>query len=190
MYNLKIYKEIIIYLTGCFLLLSCENDIKEVAALNQKKIQVEEGKNISSYMSQDGVMKAHLTAPLMLSYRIDSTYIEFPKGIHVDFFKNGIIIESVTTAKYARYMQNDQKVLLKDSILVYNKLTGDTLRTQQLWWDQIKELFYTDKPVDIFIKANDQKLHGEQGLTALQNFSKWTLHSTTGTMKVPAELRP
>ena len=177
-------------LIGCFLLLGCENDVKEVAALTQKKIQVEEGKNISSYMSQGGVMRAHLTAPLMLSYHTDSSYVEFPKGIHVDFFKNGLVVESVTTAKFARYMQDEQKILLKDSVLVYNKLSGDTLRTQQLWWDQAKELFYTDKPVDVYIKANDQKLHGDKGLTALQNFSKWTLHNTTGTMKVPAGLHP
>ncbi len=162
--------------------------MREVAALNKKKIQVDEGKNISSYMSQGGKMKAHLTAPLMLNYRTDSPYVEFPKGLHVDFFKDSLITESVTTSHYSKYLQNDQKILLKDSVVVYNKLTGDTMWTELLWWDQNKGIFYTDYPVDVYIKANDQKLHGEKGLTALQNFSKWTLHNTTGTMNVPGDM--
>ena len=184
------YKKITALVTGCFILFSCENDMQEVVAMNQKKIQVDEGKNISSYMSQGGNIKAHLTAPLMLNYRTDSPYVEFPQGLHVDFFKDSLVIESVSTARYSKYMQNEQKILLRDSVVVYNKISGDTLRTQLLWWDQAKGIFYTDYPVDVYIKANEQILHGEKGLTALQNFSKWTLHNTTGTMNVPGDLHP
>ncbi len=185
---INLYKKITGLFTGCIFLFGCENDMEEVAALNKKKIQVDEGKNISSYMSQGGKMRAHLTAPLMLNYRTDSPYVEFPKGLHVDFFKDSLVTESVTTAHYSKYLQNEQKILLKDSVVVYNKLTGDTLWTELLWWDQNKGIFYTDYPVDVYIKANDQKLHGEKGLTALQNFSKWTLHNTTGTMDVPGNM--
>ncbi|MES2778052.1 MAG: LPS export ABC transporter periplasmic protein LptC [Bacteroidota bacterium] len=184
------YKFFVVAFTVACFLGSCENDMKEVAKLNQKKVQVDEGKNISSYMSQGGKMRAHLTAPLMLNYRTDSPYVEFPRGLHVDFFKDSLITESVTTAKYSKYLQNEQKILLRDSVVVYNKLTGDTLRTDLLWWDQAKGIFYTDHPVDVYIKANEQILHGAKGLTALQNFSKWTLHNTTGTMNVPADLNP
>jgi LPS export ABC transporter protein LptC len=169
---------------------SCENDIKEVQALNKKSIQVDEGKNISSYMSQASNMRAHLTAASMLNYRTDTPYVEFPKGLHVEFYKDSIVTESICTAKYGKYIQNQQKILLKDSVVVYNVLTGDTLHTQLLWWDQAKAIFYTDQPVDVYIKANDQKLHGANGLTALQSFSKWTLHTTTGTMMVPGDLKP
>ena len=63
------------FLVICVGVSSCENDMQEVQALNKKKIQVDEGKNISSYMSQGGHMKAHLTAPLMLNYRTDSPYV-------------------------------------------------------------------------------------------------------------------
>ena len=71
MQNIQLYKKIAVLFTGCIFLFSCENDMEEVAALNKKKIQVDEGKNISSYMSQGGKMKAHLTARLMLNYRTD-----------------------------------------------------------------------------------------------------------------------
>ena len=39
---------------GCFFIFSCENDMHTVQNLNKKSISVEEGKQIESYLSQDG----------------------------------------------------------------------------------------------------------------------------------------
>lgn len=189
-YNFLSYKLFAALLLSCFFY-GCENSMKEVAALGKKKVQVDEGINISSYLSQKGIMKGHLTAPLMFNYH-DSAITEFPKGIYVEFYKNdapilkdSLMVETILTAKYSKYLQREQKIFLKDSIIVFNKLTGDTLHTQELWWDQLKGIIYTDKPVDVYIKANEQSLHGQNGLTALQDFTKWTLHGTTGSMQVP-----
>jgi len=52
------------FVLGCVLIMSaCENDQKEVDDLFRKQIAIEEGKNIESYMSQGGKVKAKLTAP-------------------------------------------------------------------------------------------------------------------------------
>ncbi len=51
---------------------------------------------------------------------------------------------------YARYREYERKVFLKDSVVVINILKGDTLKTDELWWDQDKEEFYTDRPVRDF----------------------------------------
>jgi hypothetical protein len=47
---------------------------------------VEEGKNIESYMSQGGKMKAKLTAPIMLRYMLDTPKVEFTKSYACRFF--------------------------------------------------------------------------------------------------------
>jgi LPS export ABC transporter protein LptC len=62
-------------------------------------------------------------------------------------------------------------VFLKDSIVVYN-FTGDTLRTNELYWDQQREKFYTDKKV--IITRPNQKLYGT-GMEADQNFKKFVI---------------
>ena len=121
---------------GSFLVFSsCENDPKVVDALFRKKISAEVAKNIESYLSQSGKVKAKLTSPYMLRYQADSPYIEFPRTLHVDFYDDSTVIESTVDAKYAKYVEFDHKVLLRDSVLVQSIKNGDTLRTQELWWD-------------------------------------------------------
>lgn len=171
-------------------LCSCENSMKEINRFSgqNKNLQIEQATDISTFMSQAGTMKAHLTAPLMNNYHVDTPYIEFPKGVHVDFYKDStLLIESVVDAKYSRYFPNERKVLLQDSVVVHNLLTGDSLKTNEMWWDQNQALFYGNKAVKMFIK-NVQNLDGT-GFTAKQDFSRYSLDSnTTGTMRVPANM--
>ena len=85
------------------------------------------------------------------------------------------------------YYNNKRLVLLKDSVVVFN-VTGDTLRTQKLWWDQDKQLLYTDVPVHIIQQG--QPLEGQNGMTANQDFSAWTLLNARGTLPVADSTLP
>ena len=171
-------------LVSCFFVFSCENDIRKVDNLLKKKTAVEEALNITSYMSQEGMMKARLKAPYMIRYQSDSAYVEFPKTLHVDFYDDSLDIESTLDARYARYREYEGKVFLKDSVVVINILKGDTLRTDELWWDQDKEEFYTDKPVRIH--QPDKTIYGK-GLKAAQDFSSYDIYNITGTVLTSGE---
>jgi LPS export ABC transporter protein LptC len=151
-------------------MLACENDIKEVQAIGKKKIAVEVGKQVESLLSQDGKIKAKLMAPVMLRYQ-DTPKVEFPKTLKVDFFTDSMIIESKLFAKYGRYMESENKVFLRDSVVVFN-VKGDTLHTSELYWDQGKSIFYTDK--NVIIQKPDQKIYGK-GLIADQAFKWFTI---------------
>lgn len=153
-----------------------------VKNLGSKKIGVEEATNVESLLSQEGKMKAKLTAPYMLRYQLDTIKVEFPKSLKVIFYGDALKVESQLTAKYAVYRENESKVFLKDSIVVFN-YTGDTLRTNELYWDQQREEFYTDKKV-IIIKPN-LKLYGT-GMKADQNFKKIEVFNVrNSTMVIP-----
>ena len=158
----------------CILLSSCENDIQMVKSLTQHKLGVEEGKDIVSLMSNGGKTTAKLTAPVMLRYQTDTSKIEFPKSLHVDFYDSLTTVESQLFAKFGRYLENDNKVFLKDSVLVFNR-KKDTLWCNELYWDQAQSIFYTDKPVIISQQNHRQKIYG-QGLRADQNFKWFTLN--------------
>ena len=166
-------------LISCLFVLSCENDITEVNDLLKKQTGVEEGKDITSYMSQQGVVKAKLRSPYMLRYQSDSPYVEFPRSLHVDFFNDSTKIESTVDALFARYREYESKVFLKDSVVVINIEKGDTLKTNELWWDQNTQEFYTDKPVRIYQK--DKTIFG-RGLKAKQDFSSYDIFNITGTV--------
>ncbi len=169
--TIKLHKILAAMLLGCFFVLSCENDMAEVQNLSQKSIGAEEGKDIESYLSQEGKVKAKLTAPLMLRYQRDSPRVEFPKTLRVDFYNDSTKVESKLFAKYGRYMENENKVFLRDSVIVFN-MTGDTLLSNELYWDQLKAKFYTDK--NVIIRKPDQKVYGT-GLEADQDFKNITI---------------
>jgi len=164
-------------LVSCFFIISCENDIRDVNEFLKKQTGVEEAIEVTSYMSQEGVMKAKLQSPFMLRHMSDSPYVEFPRTMHVDFYNDSVKVESTLDAHYARYREYESKVFLKDSVVVINILKGDTLRTNELWWDQNTQEFYTDKPVRIY--QPDKTIFGT-GLRAAQDFSKYDIYHITG----------
>ena len=125
---------------GCFFLYSCENKLSDVNPFNQKDIAKEVGKNVVIKYSIAGKKKANLTGALM--YRVQDTlpYVEFPKSVHVDFFGLNDSIDSKLDAKYARYIESQSKVFLKDSVRVVN-IKGDTLYCDELYWDRSRTAF-------------------------------------------------
>lgn len=133
-------------------LTSCKNNIADVKALSDTSTAVEEATNVESYLSQNARVKAKLNAPVMLRYQSQGQRTEFPKKLSVIFYDAALKPESFLFANYGRYNENENKVFLKDSVLIYN-LKGDTMRTSELWWDQGQSKFYTDKPVDVKQRA-------------------------------------
>jgi LPS export ABC transporter protein LptC len=132
-------------------------------------------------------MKARLTSPLMLRYQVDSSYLEFPKKLHVDFYDSTGKKESQLDALYAKYMETSNKVLLRDSVVVAS-IKGDTLRTSELWWDQNTRKFFTDKHVRL--KTVDKTIYGGKGLEAEEDLSLWTIFEPTGIVAMPEEMAP
>jgi LPS export ABC transporter protein LptC len=174
----KTYTATGILLAGTFLffitfLISCGNSDKEVNEYNSKSLGVEEIKNADINYTLGGRAKAKLISPLMLRVQDASPYVEFPKKLHVDFFNEAGIVDSRLDALYGKYLEQESKVFLKDSVKVINA-KGDTLYCDELWWDRNLKgnEFYTDKPVKIRTKT--QIINGT-GMKAAQDFKNWVI---------------
>ncbi|HWK02295.1 MAG TPA: LPS export ABC transporter periplasmic protein LptC [Puia sp.] len=180
-----INKFLSILLMGCIFCSSCENNMKDLPSSGKGHVMPpEEVWQVESLLSEGGKIKGKLTAPYMKRYqRADTPYAEFPRSLHVDFFKDSvknkdsIVIESQMDALYGKWLPNQNKVYLRDTVVVKNILKGDTVHCQELWWDQHTEKFYTDKPVRIYQK--DKILFGV-GMEADQNFRWYTIKKLTG----------
>jgi len=175
------------FILGYIFLCSCENSAKEIDSLGKKNVGVEEAVKVSINYTTSGKAKAILQAPLML--RIQDT-VEFPKKIHVDFYNDSTKIESILDAKYARYLENQSKVLLKDSVRFINIKNGDTLYCDELYWDRSRpnHQFYTDKPTQVRTKMQNIN---SIGFETSQDFKdKVFMHVTNSTIKVPSSQFP
>ncbi|MCX6318190.1 MAG: LPS export ABC transporter periplasmic protein LptC [Bacteroidetes bacterium] len=161
---------------------SCENDEKRIQDWTKKIVLQEEATNVESFLSQEGKLRARLTAPLMYRVSADTFYTEFPKSLHVDFYNDSTVVkESWLDCRYGKYFDNLNKVYLRDSVVVIN-IKGDTLKCQDLWWDQNTKLFYTDKYAEY--RTLDKKIYPGKGLEATQDFSRVTFKEVTGQLKV------
>jgi LPS export ABC transporter protein LptC len=170
------------FFISCFFISGCENSQTQINDITGKVPNVEEAVNIESYLSQQNIVKAKLTAPLMLRVQSDTVYVEFPKTLHVDFFDDSTRVETWLDSKYGKYYEQLNKVYLRDSVIVIN-VKGDTLRSPDLWWDQNLKLFYTDKYAEYHRK--DKHIFGGKGLEATQDMRRITFKYPTGIVEVP-----
>ena len=179
-----------ILVTGCMFLFSCENSAKEIDDVTKKKLGVEEAIKVNVNYTLGGKAKAILQAPLMLRVQDTMPYVEFPNKIHVDFYNDSTKIESILDAKYARYIESQSKILLKDSVRFIGLKNGDTLYCNELYWDRNRPVyqFYTDKPVQIRTKM--QIINGT-GFETSQDFKdKHVINPTNSFIKVPSSQFP
>lgn len=175
---------IFLFLFLNLLFTSCGNTDEEVSQYNSKALGIEEIKNADINYTLGGNAKAKLTSPLMLRVQDVSPYVEFPKKLHVDFFNEAGKPDSKLDALYGKYMEQESKVFLRDSVRVIN-VVGDTLYCNELWWDRNRKgrEFYTDKPVKIRTKTH---LINGTGMEAAQDFKNWLIiNPTQSIIRVP-----
>lgn len=175
-----------VFAVCCFFLYGCENNVKDIPNLKDKRTALDVAHNIQIYQSQGGKIKGKLTAPLMYIYQGDSIYSEFPQTLHVDFYNDSLIKESQLDARYGKYREWEGKVFLKDSVIVINVLKGDTLRCDELWWDRNTQKFYTNKPAR-YSQKDKFVNYGRNGLEAKQDLSDLVFYNNSGTLPVPKD---
>jgi LPS export ABC transporter protein LptC len=186
----KSIKNSAVFLLGCIFLLACENSSKDINDLTATKLGVEEATKVDINYTLAGKVKAKLSSPLMLRVQDTMPYVEFPKKLHVDFYNDSSKIESILDAKYARYIESQNKILLRDSVRFIGLTNGDTLYCDELYWDRNQPIyqFYTDKPVQIRTKM--QTINGT-GFKTSQDFKdKYVINPTNSIIKVPASQFP
>jgi LPS export ABC transporter protein LptC len=143
---MKLYKSIAIA-TVAFIasLCSCESNFKDVQRINSVAFSPSgETENINLKYTDSGKVKAILVSPLMLDYsNLEYGFNEFPKGVHVTLFDdNGK--KSYVVSDYAINYAKSSIIDLQGNVKITTD-DGNKLETEQLFYDQKNEWFYTEK---------------------------------------------
>lgn len=143
---MKLYKTITLAAIAFIITLcSCESNFKDVQRINSVAFSPSgETENINLKYTDSGKVKAILVSPLMLDFsNLEYGFNEFPKGVHVTLYDDSgkkSYIESDYAITYAKtdiiYLQGNVKITTDD---------GNKLETEQLFYDQKNEWFYTEK---------------------------------------------
>lgn len=124
---------------------SCEGNFKEV----QKSTFAEftpsgEADDFNLKYTDSGRITSILVSPKMLDYAtVDYPFTEFPKGISVTFF-DAKGKKTFVRSDYAVTYKNTDVIDLQGNVKISNE-TGQVMETEQLYFDQKSEWFFTEK---------------------------------------------
>ncbi len=154
-YRCKIFIPVILVF---LLLVSCEKKIDVIKNADILTFPSVTGKNIETVFTDSGKVQLILSAPLIETYsNRDEPYSEFRFGLSIAFYEGHKDPIASATAKYARYTDKKKLWELKDSVVVINE-ANEKLETEQLFWDEDKDLIFTDRFVKI--TREDQTIMG------------------------------
>jgi LPS export ABC transporter protein LptC len=127
------------------LLFSCEKKNDKIPKSDLLNLPSLSTRDLETVYSDSGKIELILKTPLIEQFNnSDQPYYEFKLGIHVDVFDGKPEPSGSVTSKYAKYTQSTNLWELKDSVVVINE-NSDKLETEVLFWDQAKDLIYSDR---------------------------------------------
>ena len=141
-----------------FVLLSCKkvnNKFQELDISNLPSLTV---KYDTTVYFDSGRVVLRMTFPIMEQYdNSGNPYYDFKMGLYVNFFDRDKEPSGSISAKYAKYTENANIWELRDSVVVINE-NQEKLETESLFWNQTKDLIYTDS--FITFTSEDQIMTG------------------------------
>ena len=166
-----------------FLLISCENDLKDVERISARNasIPVDKSYGVEIIYSDSAKVKARMLTPELHHYNTDKPYYEMPKGVTLIVLDENQEEKSRVTADYAISRESEKIVELKKNVVVVNK-EGKTFKSEELFWDQNKKRFYSNQLVSIITKTD--VINGTS-FWANENFSYYEFEQGTGNFDVP-----
>jgi LPS export ABC transporter protein LptC len=136
-------------LLAVVLLNACEGKVEKIVDFEILSLPSLTGKNINTVFTDSGKVQLVMSAPIMEKWdNFESPYSEFRLGMKIAFHDGHKEPIATASSKYAKFFVEENLWELDDSVVIVNE-SGDKLETEQLFWNQDKNLVYTDRFVKI-----------------------------------------
>lgn len=124
---------------------SCESNFKELQKINVNEfIPSGEAEKINVKYTDSGRISAILISPKMLDYAaVDFPFTEFPKGVDVTLY-DAKGKKTFVRSNYAVSYKKTGIIDLQGKVKITTE-AGEVLNTEQLYFDQKNEWFYTER---------------------------------------------
>ncbi|MGQ8335963.1 LPS export ABC transporter periplasmic protein LptC [Sunxiuqinia sp. A32] len=167
------------------LFFSCSNDIETIKAYaTDEKRPAVTAFDFEMLYSDSTVIRYKLKTPELIRFEEEKDpFTEFPKGVYIEKFDEKMQIVSNISADYARLYDKEQRWEAKNNVIAVNA-ENDTLKTEQLTWEEEKGKIYSEQFVKIIRK--DQIITGV-GFESDQNLANWKIKDPKGTLYIDVE---
>ncbi len=154
---------------------SCENDlanVKVVTATNETPDRIIT--DLHSYYSDSGIVRYEIIATLMEDYSTKEQKQIFKNGFKVNYYSDSTQLVSSLSAEYAEFKPMENVIIAKNNVIFTNFVKQQTLKTEELFWDQRIRKIRTTK--HFFVESPNTTAQGI-GLTADETFSTYSMKS-------------
>lgn len=134
---------------GTAVLSSCEKKVEVINLPVVENRPTLTAENFETVYTDSGKVKLILKAPLLERYDDEeSPRSEFPKGIKVLIYEGKSVPKANIASKTAKYTEKEKLWELRDSVVVIDD-KGSVLQTELLYWNENKDIVYSDRHVKI-----------------------------------------
>ena len=166
-------------------LFSCANSLDKVKEfIDTDTINGVLAYDVTITRSDSGFVQARLVSDVMHSVEGDSAVLEFPKGFVAYIYERNRDTSTMIRGDYGIRYDNEELVFIKDSVVVENIKTKETLFTETLYWNQKTKEIYTRNVVKIV--SPDKIIFGDS-LNANEDFTQRVIHGMRATLEIEDE---
>lgn len=172
-----------VIIAGLALLTGCENDLKDIQKISAAEVNkpIEKYTGVDVIYSDSAKVKAHMTAPVMINYKVKNPYTEMPKGVKVIFYDNDLKESSTISADQGVYRETEKVIELHKNVVGTNA-KGDTFSSEELIWDQNTKQIHSNQLVHV--KLADGSVTDGTTFVSDENFNHWTMTQASGLFHV------
>jgi len=141
-------------------LFGCESNFKEVHKNDYSEfVPSGDADNVNLKYTDSGKIKSILVSPKMFDYaNVDFAFTEFPKGVDVTIYDNKGK-RTFIRSNYAVSYKPTNIIDLQGKVKITSE-AGQILETEQLFFDQKNQWFYTEKKFKLTDGANTSNGQG------------------------------
>lgn len=133
-------------MVACAALVACESNKNETIddIGDTKQFPTMLTTDVSTFISDSGYTRYHITAPLWEMYEeADTPYWDFPDGLELEKYDDDMNSISTFQSNRARYFSAIKKWHFEGNVNMSN-VDGDRFATPELYWDQRDRRVYSD----------------------------------------------
>lgn len=175
-----------VIIAGLFIATGCENDLKDIQKISAAEINkpIERYTDVDVIYSDSAKVKAHMTAPLMIQYKVKKPYTEMPKGVKVIFYDKDLKESSTITAEYAIRHELEKTIELRKNVVGTNA-QGDIFNSDELIWDEVTREIHSNKPVHV--QMADGSITDGTSFISDENLTHWKMMQGSGKIHVDSK---